>query len=37
MTYGATDDHRFKVVEIPVHVSDLHTTMLHQLDSTTVA
>ena len=31
MTYGATDDFGFKVVENPVHVHDLHATMLHLL------
>jgi len=29
--YGATDDFGFKVVENPVHVHDLHATMLHLL------
>jgi hypothetical protein len=31
MTYGATDDFSFDVVENPVHVHDLHATMLHCL------
>jgi len=31
MTYGATDDFGFKVVENPVHVHDLHATILHLL------
>ena len=31
MTYGATDDFGFKAVEKPVHVHDLHATMLHLL------
>ena len=31
MTYGATDDFGFKAVENPVHVHDLHATMLHLL------
>ena len=31
MTYGATDDFGFDVVENPVHVYDLHATMLHCL------
>ena len=30
-TYGATDDFGFKAVENPVHVHDLHATMLHLL------
>jgi len=29
MTYGATDDFGFKVVDKPVHVHDLHATVLH--------
>jgi hypothetical protein len=29
MTYGATDDFGFKVVENPVHIHDLHATILH--------
>ena len=31
MTYGRTDDFGFKVVEHPVHVHDLHATILHLL------
>src|SRR3954451_10114689 len=31
ITYGATDDFGFKSVEKPVHVHDLHATVLHQL------
>ena len=31
MTYGATDDFGFKAVEKPVHIHDLHATILHQL------
>jgi hypothetical protein len=31
MTYGATDDFGFKPVEKPVHVHDLHATILHLL------
>src|SRR3989441_8050415 len=31
MTYGSTDDFGFKAVENPVHVHDLHATILHQL------
>jgi hypothetical protein len=31
MTYGTTDDFGFKVVENPVHVHDLHATILHLL------
>jgi len=30
-TYGATDEFGFKAVENPVHVHDLHATMLHLL------
>ena len=30
-TYGATDDFGYKAVENPVHVRDLHATMLHLL------
>jgi len=29
MTYGATDDFGYKAVVDPVHVHDLHATMLH--------
>jgi uncharacterized protein (DUF1501 family) len=29
MTYGSTDDFGFKVAENPVHVHDLHATLLH--------
>lgn len=29
MTYGATDEFGFKVVDKPVHVHDLHATILH--------
>ncbi len=31
MTYGATDDFGFKAVEKPVHIHDLHATILHLL------
>ena len=31
MTYGASDDLAFNVAENPVHVHDLHATMLHLL------
>ncbi|MBK5257269.1 MAG: DUF1501 domain-containing protein [Vicinamibacteria bacterium] len=31
MTYGATDDFGFKAVEKPVHVHDIHATILHLL------
>ncbi len=31
MTYGATDDFCYDVTENPVHVHDLHATMLHLL------
>jgi hypothetical protein len=29
LTYGATDDFGYKAVVNPVHVHDLHATMLH--------
>jgi uncharacterized protein (DUF1501 family) len=29
MTYGATDDFGFKAVDKPVHIHDLHATILH--------
>jgi uncharacterized protein DUF1501 len=31
MTYGATDDFSYNIVENPVHVHDLQATMLHLL------
>lgn len=31
MTYGATDDYGFYRVRDPVHIHDLHATMLHLL------
>ena len=31
MTYGATDEYSYNIVEDPVHVHDLHATILHQL------
>ena len=31
MTYGATDDLGYNAVENPVHIHDLHATMLHLL------
>jgi hypothetical protein len=31
MTYGATDDFGFKAVEKPMHIHDLHATILNQL------
>ena len=31
MTYGETDDFSYNVVQDPVHVRDLHATLLHQL------
>jgi hypothetical protein len=31
LTYGATDDFAYNIVENPVHVHDLHATMLHLL------
>jgi len=30
-TYGETDDFSFNITENPVHIRDLHATMLHQL------
>ena len=31
--YGETDDYSYKIVKDPVHVRDLHATILHQLGS----
>jgi hypothetical protein len=31
ITYGATDDFSYNIVRDPVHVHDLHATMLHCL------
>ncbi len=31
MSYGATDDFSYNIAEKPVHVADLHATILHQL------
>jgi hypothetical protein len=31
ITYGASDDFGFNVVENPVHIHDLQATILHQL------
>jgi Protein of unknown function (DUF1501) len=31
MTYGATDDLGWRAVDKPMHVHDLHATMLHLL------
>ncbi|MFG0304579.1 MAG: DUF1501 domain-containing protein [Phycisphaerales bacterium JB040] len=31
ISYGKTDDYGYNIVENPVHVHDLHATMLHQL------
>ena len=31
MTHGETDDFSYNIVEDPVHVHDLHATMLHCL------
>jgi hypothetical protein len=31
MHYGRTDDFSYNIVENPVHVRDLHATMLHLL------
>ena len=30
-TYGKTDDFSYNIVNDPVHVHDLHATILHQL------
>jgi uncharacterized protein (DUF1501 family) len=35
MTYGATDDFGWKVVDKPVHVHDIHATILYSWASTT--
>ena len=31
LTYGATDDYSYNIVENPVSVHDLHATLLHQM------
>jgi hypothetical protein len=31
MTFGATDDYCYNIIENPVHVYDLHATILHCL------
>ncbi|MFP6612537.1 MAG: DUF1501 domain-containing protein, partial [Pirellulales bacterium] len=31
MSYGETDDFCYNVARDPVHIRDLHATMLHQL------
>jgi hypothetical protein len=31
MTYGETDEYGYNIVENPVHVRDLHATILHSL------
>ena len=31
MTFGETDDYGYNIVENPVHVRDLHATILHSL------
>ena len=31
LTYGTTDEFGYNIVENPVHVHDLHATILHQL------
>ena len=31
ITYGETDDYSYNIVENPVHVHDLHATLLHLL------
>ncbi|MBL6705681.1 MAG: DUF1501 domain-containing protein, partial [Planctomycetaceae bacterium] len=30
-TYGSTDDYSYNITENPVHVHDLHATLLHCL------
>jgi hypothetical protein len=31
LTYGATDDYSYNIIENPVHVRDLHATILHTM------
>jgi hypothetical protein len=31
VSWGQTDDYGYNIVENPVHVHDLHATMMHQL------
>ncbi len=31
ITYGKTDDYSYNILENPVHIRDLHATLLHQL------
>ena len=31
MTYGETDDYSYNIVNDPVHIHDLHATILHCL------
>jgi hypothetical protein len=31
LVYGETDDYSYNITENPVHVHDLHATLLHQL------
>jgi hypothetical protein len=31
LAYGATDEYGYEAVEKPVHLHDLHATMLHML------
>ena len=31
ITYGATDDYGYNIIEIPVHIHDLNATLLHCL------
>lgn len=31
MTYGTTDEYGYNIIENPVHIRDLHATLLHQL------
>ena len=31
MTYGQTDDYGYNIAEDPVHIHDLHATLLHLL------
>ena len=32
ITYGATDEFGYHTTENPVHIHDLHATILHQMD-----
>ena len=31
MTYGETDDYSYNITKDPVHIHDLHATLLHQM------